>query len=251
MNVSVPSSELRLPNSWSLKRLHRLIVTSATYQQSSRVTPELLKRDAQNEWLARGPRFRVEAESLRDSLLSVSGLLGRKLGGPSVFPPQPANITTEGTYGQLAWKVSEGLDRNRRSLYTFAKRTAPFAMFTTFDAPSGEACVCRREVSNTPLQALTLLNDVIFTEASQALGRQFASLGSSDDARLTELFRRCLTRPPTDDEVTLLNRFLKTQRERIAAKELDAAILGGSPEDAAWSLVARALLNLDEAVTKN
>ncbi len=243
---------------WSLKRLHRLIVTSATYQQSSRVTPDLLKRDANNELLARGPRFRVEAESMRDSLLSVSGLLGRKLGGPSVFPPQPANITTEGTYGQLAWKVSEGLDRHRRSLYTFAKRTAPFAMFTTFDAPSGEACVCRREVSNTPLQALTLLNDSTFTEASQALGRHFASQSVSDDARLSALFRRCLTRPPTDEEIALLSRFLKTQRERLAAKELDAATLAGpgpgdgdASERAAWSLVARVLLNLDEAVTKN
>ena len=236
---------------WSLKRLHRLIVTSATYQQSSRVTPELLKRDASNEVLARGPRFRVEAESVRDSLLSVSGLLGRKLGGPSVFPPQPANVTTEGTYGQLAWKVSEGLDRHRRSLYTFTKRTAPFAMFTTFDAPSGEACVVRREVSNTPLQALTLLNDVVFTEASQALGRQFATISGKDEARLVELFRRCLTRPPTDEEVVLLSRFLKTQRERLTAKELDADKLGGSVEEAAWSLVSRALLNLDEAVTKN
>ncbi|MFM9960627.1 MAG: PSD1 and planctomycete cytochrome C domain-containing protein [Planctomycetaceae bacterium] len=244
------------PTSWSLKRLHRLIVTSATYQQSSRVAPELLQHDTQNELLARGPRFRVEAESVRDSLLSISGLLGRKLGGPSVFPPQPANITTEGTYGQLAWKVSEGLDRHRRSLYTFAKRTAPFAMFTTFDAPSGEACVVRREVSNTPLQALTLLNDVVFTEASQALGRQFAALPNSDDARLAELFRRCLTRPPTDAEITLLSRFLKTQRERLATKELDAATLAGpgegdASERAAWSLVARALLNLDEAVTKD
>ncbi len=244
------------PSAWSLKRLHRLIVTSATYQQSSRVTPELLRRDAQNELLARGPRFRVEAESVRDSLLTISGLLGRKLGGPSVFPPQPANITTEGTYGQLAWKVSEGLDRHRRSLYTFAKRTAPFAMFTTFDAPSGEACVVRREVSNTPLQALTLLNDSVFTEASQALGRQFAALPSSDDARLAELFRRCLTRPPTDAEIALLSRFLKTQRERLATKELDAATLAGpgegdASERAAWSLVARALLNLDEAVTKD
>lgn len=241
---------------WSLKRLHRLIVTSATYQQSSHMVPELLKRDAANDLLARGPRFRVEAESVRDSLLSVSGLLGRKLGGPSVFPPQPASITTEGTYGQLAWKVSEGLDRHRRSLYTFAKRTAPFAMFTTFDAPSGEACVCRREVSNTPLQALTLLNDVTFAEASQALGRQFTALPGSDDSRLAELFRRCLTRPPTGEEVVLLNRFLKTQRERLAAKELDAATLAGpgdgdATERAAWSLVARALLNLDEAVTKN
>jgi len=247
---------MEFSSAWSLKRLHRLIVTSATYQQSSCVTPELLKRDAQNELLARGPRFRVEAEAVRDSLLSVSGLLGRKLGGPSVFPPQPANITTEGTYGQLAWKVSEGLDRHRRSLYTFAKRTSPFAMLTTFDAPSGEACVCRREVSNTPLQALTLLNDTVFFEASQALGRQFAALPNNDDVRLTELFRRCLTRPPTDTETALLSRFLKTQRERLATKELDAATLAGpgeadAGERAAWSLVARALLNLDEAVTKD
>lgn len=241
----------RSPRSWSLKGLHRLIVTSATYQQSSRVTPELLRRDANNELLARGPRFRLEAELVRDALLSVSGLLGRKLGGPSVFPPQPANVTTEGAYGQLAWKVSEGLDRHRRSLYTFAKRTAPFAMFTTFDAPSGEACVCRREVSNTPLQALTLLNDGMFLEASQMLGRQFASRPGSDDNKLTDLFRQCLTRPPTADELELLNRFLATQRKRLAARELDAAKLGGATEEVAWSLVARALLNLDEAVTKN
>ena len=246
----------QISNLKSLKRLHRLIVTSETYQQSSHVTPELLRRDAPNELLARGPRFRVEAEAVRDSILSVSGLLGRKLGGPSVFPPQPTNITTEGTYGQLAWKVSEGLDRHRRSLYTFAKRTSPFAMFTTFDAPSGEACVIRREVSNTPLQALTLLNDVVFTEASQALGRRFAALPNSDDARLAELFRRCLTRPPTDAEIALLSRFLKTQRERLATKELDAPTLAGpgegdANERAAWSLVARALLNLDEAVTKD
>ena len=248
--------EFQRSNSWSLKRLHRRIVTSATYQQSSRITPELLKRDAANELLARGPRFRIEAESVRDSMLSVSGLLGRKLGGPSVFPPQPANITTEGTYGQLAWKVSEGLDRHRRSLYTFAKRTAPFAMFTTFDAPSGEACVCRREVSNTPLQALTLLNDGTFTEASQALGRQYASEAGSSDARLFKLFRHCLTRLPTDEEIKLLSRFLETQRARLAAKDLHAATLAGLDEGdhlehAAWSLVARTLLNLDEAVTKD
>ena len=244
------------PTAWSLKRLHRLIVTSATYQQSSRVTLELLQRDAANELLARGPRFRVEAELVRDSILSLSGLLGRKLGGPSVFPPQPANVTTEGTYGALAWKVSEGLDRNRRSLYTFAKRTAPFAMFTTFDGPSGEACVCRREVTNTPLQALTLLNDGTFTETAQALGQRFASQSSPVEPRVRELFRVCLTRPPTDDEVRLLTEFLQSQRQRLTEKQLDAAILAGtgdgdSIERAAWAIVARAILNLDESVTKN
>ncbi len=244
------------PTAWSLKRLHRLIVTSATYQQSSRVTPELLQRDAANERLARGPRFRVEAELVRDSILSISGLLGRKIGGPSVFPPQPANVTTEGTYGALAWKVSEGLDRSRRSLYTFAKRTAPFAMFTTFDAPSGEACVCRREVTNTPLQALTLLNDGTFTETAQALGRRFASQSGTVESRLQELFRVCLTRPATDDEVKLLTEFLQSQRQRLTERQLDAVILAGagegdSIERAAWMIVARAILNLDESVTKN
>ncbi|HZY86218.1 MAG TPA: PSD1 and planctomycete cytochrome C domain-containing protein, partial [Gemmataceae bacterium] len=145
---------------WSLKAMHRLIVTSATYRQSARVTPELLARDPENRLLARGPRFRLEAELLRDAALRASGLLSPRLGGPSVFPPQPPGVTTEGAYGALAWKPSAGPDRYRRGLYTFSKRTAPFAAFTTFDAPSGEACVARREASNTPLQALTLLNDV-------------------------------------------------------------------------------------------
>ena len=244
------------PTAWSLKRLHRLIVTSATYQQSSRVTPELLQRDAVNELLTRGPRFRMEAEFVRDSILSISGLLGRKIGGPSVFPPQPANVTTEGTYGSLAWKVSEGLDRNRRSLYTFAKRTAPFAMFTTFDAPSGEACVCRREVTNTPLQALTLLNDGTFTETAQALGQRFAAQSGPIEPRVRELFRVCLTRLPTEDEVRLLTDFFQTQRQRLTEKQLDAAVLAGTGdgdaiERAAWAIVARAILNLDESVTKN
>ena len=135
---------------WSLKRLHRTIVTSSTYRQTSHVTPETLARDGVNELLGRGPRFRLDAELVRDSVLRISGLWSTRIGGPSVFPPQPANVTTEGAYGQLAWKTSEGGDRYRRGLYTFAKRTAPYAMFTTFDGPSGEACVARRELSNNP-----------------------------------------------------------------------------------------------------
>ena len=147
-----------------MKAMHRQIVTSATYRQSSRVTPELLARDRENQLLARGPRVRLEAEVIRDSVLQASGLLCERVGGPSVFPPQPPGVTTEGTYGGLAWKVSKGRDRYRRGLYTFSKRTAPFAMFSTFDAPSGEVCVARRDVSNSPLQALTLLNDPVFEE---------------------------------------------------------------------------------------
>lgn len=244
------------PRRWDMKRLHRLITTSATYRQSSQVTPELLAKDSQNELLARGPRQRLEAEALRDSALLTSGLLSQKLRGPSVFPTQPASVTTEGTYGGLSWTVSPGEDRYRRTLYTYMKRTAPFAMSLTFDGPSGEACIARREVTNTPLQALTLLNDTVFVEAAQALGREFAVGEASIDERLVLLFRRCLTRQPTSDETLLLKQFYQNQLVRLSAKELDAKALAGSGSDnvidrAAWTLVARTLLNLDEAVTKN
>src|SRR5262249_20755874 len=158
----------------------RLIVTSATYRQSSRVSPELLTRDPQNILLARGPRFRVEAEIVRDSALRAAGLLSPKIGGPSVFPPQPPTLTTEGSFGSFKWVTSTGEDRYRRSLYTYTKRTTPFAMLTTFDGPSGEACIGRREVSNSPLQALTLLNDTMFLEAAQALGRETAAMPGTD-----------------------------------------------------------------------
>jgi hypothetical protein len=241
---------------WSMKKLHRLIVTSATYRQSSRVTPELAAKDPQNRWLARGPRFRIEAELVRDSVLRISGLLSPRIGGPSVFPPQPPGVTSEGTYGGLPWNVSAGPDRYRRGMYTFAKRTAPYAMFNTFDSPSGEACVARREVSNTPLQALTLMNDTVFVEGAQALGTQMATGAGSADERLTNLFRRCLVRPPTADELKLLGEFLARQQARFAKQELDAAKIAGPGEGnladrAAWTTLARALLNLDETITKN
>jgi Protein of unknown function (DUF1553) len=241
---------------WSLKKLHRLIVTSAAYRQSSRVTPELLARDPDNRLLARGPRVRLEAELVRDTTLRASGLLAERVGGPSVFPPQPAGVTTEGTYGSLAWKVSEGPDRYRRGLYTFSKRTAPYALYATFDAPSGEACLARREVSNTPLQALTLLNDTVFVEAARALGTTMAARPGPVEGRVADLFRRCLTRPPTREEVALLVKFYEGQKGRLENKELDAASLAGpgsgdAVERAAWTALARALLNLDESITKN
>lgn len=242
---------------WSVKQMHKLIVTSATYRQSSRVTPELLARDPQNKLLARGPRVRLDAELVRDVVLSASGLLSGKIGGPSVFPPQPPGVTSEGTYGPLAWNVSEGEDRYRRGLYTFAKRTAPYAMFLAFDAPSGEACLARREVSNTPLQALTLLNDTVFVEAAQALGREMAASSGPIDAQVVALFRRCTSRPPHDGEREAVVHFYEKQKARIAAGELDSAAIAGekSPDQAladraAWTLVARALLNLDEVISK-
>lgn len=241
---------------WSMKQMHRLMVTSATYQQSSQAVPELLQRDPQNRLLARGPRQRLEAELVRDAVLKMSGLLSEKVGGPSVFPPQPPGISTEGTYGSLPWKVSPGEDRYRRGLYTFSKRTAPYAMFGTFDAPSGEACVARREVSNTPLQALTLLNDAVFLESAQALGRSIAGQSGSDAERAVELFRRCLVRLPSAQEMEMLVGFYQTQKERFRTRELDANLVAGPGEGdlierAAWTTVARVVLNLDETITKN
>ena len=137
--------------------------------------------------------------------------------GPSVFPPQPASVTTEGAYGQLPWTPSQGEDRYRRSIYTFAKRTAPFAIYNTFDGPTGEACVVRREMSNTPLQGLTLLNDLVFVEAHQALGRKIAGREGEVAARSARLFRECLTREPTESEQSKLTTFAQKLQARLAA----------------------------------
>jgi hypothetical protein len=156
---------------WSFKRWVRQVVLSETYGRSGTVPPALLAADPGNESWARGSRRRLEGEQLRDAALSAAGLLTRQIGGPSVYPPQSAAITTEGTYGGLNWPTSSGADRYRRGLYTFAKRTAPFAMLQTFDAPSGESCVARRESTDTPLQALVVLNDEALLEAAQELGR--------------------------------------------------------------------------------
>jgi hypothetical protein len=233
-----------------------LIVTSATYRQSSRVTPELLERDPRNILMARGPRFRVDAEMVRDAALRVSGLLSEKIGGPSVFPPQIPAVTTEGTYGPMPWFPNTGEDRYRRSLYTFAKRTAPFALYNTFDGPTGEECIARREVSDTPLQALALLNDTVFVEAYQAMGKEFAGMSGSDEARSREMFRRCLTRPPGDEELQMIASFAAQERKRFSSEPASAAKVAGAAgadavERATWTATARALLNLDEAVTKD
>jgi hypothetical protein len=223
------------------------------------VTPELRERDPLNILLTRGQSFRMDAEMVRDTALKASGLLSEKMGGPSVFPPQPPGVTTEGAYGPLEWKTSEGPDRYRRSLYTFAKRTAPFAMAAVFDAPSGEACVARRDRSNTPLQALTLLNDTAFMECAQALGAMAANTKGNDATRAELLFRRCVTRPPSGDEKDKLVRFYQAQLARFNQGELKSADLLNADcdcaenpnEEAAWTALARALLNLDETISKS
>ncbi|MDB6041104.1 MAG: Planctomycete cytochrome [Verrucomicrobiales bacterium] len=239
---------------WSLKKLHKMIVMSATYQQSSRTTEELLAKDSENRLLARGPRGRLDAEAIRDAALLASGLLSTKMSGPSVYPPQPQGVT-EVAYGNPSWPTSTGEDRYRRSVYTYSKRTAPFAMFNTFDAPTGESCVARRDISDTPLQALTLLNDVLFVEVSQEMGRMLASREGTVESRIIYAFRRCLTRPPTDEEVAMLVRFFAAQKSRFSAGGLDAKTVAGEGEGAledraAWTALARGLLNLDEMITK-
>ena len=238
---------------WSFKELHRLLVTSATYRQSSEVSAELHARDPDNILLARGPRFRVEAETVRDIALASSGLLSRKMGGPGVYPPQPASVTGL-AYGKTKWNVSKGGDRYRRSLYTFVKRTAPFAAYLAFDGPTGENCIAKRNRSNTPLQALTLLNDEMFYEAAREFGR-IAVADSATPEQITEkIFRRCLTRPPSEKELKRIHEYRNAQLARLKKGELDARRINGAnstnADQAAWTLVARAILNLDETITK-
>ncbi len=239
-----------MQNGWSMKQLHRTIVTSATYRQVSTADAELRRRDPENRLLARAGRFRLDAEMIRDVMLHGSGLLSRKMYGPGVYPPQPASVTAL-AYGATQWKPSEGEDRYRRSLYTFSKRTAPFAAFSVFDGPSGETCLARRNRSNTPLQALTLLNDQMYVEMARAAARQTLQFDGSTEARAALLFRRFVTRPPVPDETAALAEFYRQQQRRLQAGQLDARALAGaeaSDELAAWTLVARAVMNLDEVI---
>jgi hypothetical protein len=223
-----------MENGWSMKKLHKTIVMSKTYRQSSKVSADHLAKDPENKLLARFPRVRLEAEMIRDSALKSSGLLSPKIGGPSVFPPQPPGVQ-DTAYGGAGWKPSEGEDRHRRGLYTYAKRTAPFAMAATFDGPSGEACTAKREVSNTPLQALTLLNDPSMMEAAAALGKAIAAEKGTAKEKADRVIRRCLARPSNDNEMSVLAKFVENVK---------------GDETAKWTAVARAVMNLDEFVTK-
>ena len=247
---------------WSLKKLHRLIVTSATYRQSSVVEPEALRRDPDNRFLSRAPRFRLEAEIIRDSALRAAGILSDKMYGSPVRPPQPAGVT-EVAYGKPRWNPSKGEDRYRRSIYTFAKRTAPFALFNTFDAPSGESCQVRRDVSNSALQALALMNDPMMIEIAQALGKRLVDLAETRERvwTLRHAFRLVLTRRPSDDEVTRMLAFVERTKERFDHDSQSAAQATASKgskrtadqlsRHATWTAVARVLLCLDEAITRN
>ena len=242
-----------MENGWSMKKLHRQIVLSATYRQSADASQQLRAEDPANRLLARGPRFRVDAEIVRDIMLKASGKFSDEMFGPGVYPPQPASVTSL-AYGNFQWKPSTGNDRYRRSIYTFSKRTTPFAAFAVFDAPSGEVCTAKRDRSNTPLQALTLLNDAMYIELAQALASSAQHESSTPESVAENIFRRLLTRPPTEEELKSILAFQNQQFTRLQSGELDAKVIGSekssSPEQAAWVMVARSLMNLDEAVTK-
>jgi hypothetical protein len=247
---------------WDTKKVLRLIVTSATYRQSSRVTPELLAKDPRNRLLSRGPRFRLDAEMVRDQALALSGLLSRKMHGPSVFPPQPDGLWQAAFNGQRTWSTSKGEDRHRRALYTFWRRTVPYPSMATFDAPSREICAVRRTRTNTPLQAFVTLNDPVYVEAAQALARRVvAEGGESDLDRVRYALRLCLSRPPAAEQVSALETLLKAERDRYARDRSAAVALATEPlgplppgadpaEMAAWTAVANVLLNLDGVLTK-
>ncbi len=243
---------------WSLKAMHRRIVTSAAYRQSSRLLADLAEKDPMNRLLARQSRLRLEAESVRDAALAASGLLSYEIGGPGVYPPQPEGIYRF-TQNVKYWKESQGADRYRRGLYTYFWRSSPHPFLSTFDAPDATTACTRRVRSNTPLQALTLANDRSFYEAAQALGlRILREAPRGDGERIRHAFRLCLARSPTDAELRRLADFLKTERAAFAAvpETARAAVLQEIPlgiepaEAAAWIAVARVLLNLDEFITR-
>jgi len=249
---------------WNIKAMQKLIVTSATYQQSSRVGPALLLRDPDNRLLARGPRFRLSAEVVRDNALSISGLLSEKTGGPSIKPYQPAGLWDDlaGGAGEGKYVQDKGPNLYRRSLYIYRKRTVPHPAMATFDAPSREVCQVKRSRTNTPLQALELLNDVTYVEAARELAHLMLTQGDKSAAeRLAFAFRLATARLPSPAELAILTRGLARYEKTYKAHPDDAQLLiheGDTPVDskldaaelAAYTAVAGIILNLDETITK-
>jgi hypothetical protein len=250
------------PHPWSIKHIHRLIVNSATYKQSSKVSPELYAKDQYNRWLARGPRFRVEGEVVEDIALSVSGLMNPKIGGPSVYPPIPASVG-DTAYGGFSWpETTKTEERYRRGLYTFWKRSLPFPALSAFDAPTSETSCTRRTRSDTPLQALTTLNEKTFVHAAQAMAVRVMKEGGPDNrTRAAYAFELCTGRKPTPKELNQLLQFWQEQYDYFDDRTEAAATVALAdptqlPPDvnlhkvAAWAMVSRAILNLDETITK-
>ena len=243
---------------WSHKKLIREIVTSSTYRQASHLRPDLTERDPKNRLLARQSRFRLEAEATRDLFLSVAGLLDPRVGGPSIRPPLPEDVG-DLKFGGATWEASEGTDRYRRGLYIFFQRTLPYPMLMTFDSPDSNTSCVRRNRSNTPLQALTLLNDPVFVECHQAFGRRILQESSGkDEERIRYAFRLALGRQPGAAELQLLSGLLDDQRKLFQrdAEGSQKLVAGYQPdqvdssEAAAWVALGRTILNLDEFVTR-
>ena len=244
---------------WSRKDLIETIVLSSTYQQSSQVDPELLKTDPNNVWLTRQGRFRVESEVTRDLFLAVGDLLERRVGGRSIRPPLPEDVAKVGYSSGVKWPESRGTDKYRRGLYIHFQRTVPYPMLMTFDSPDSNTACIRRTRSNTPLQALTLLNDDVFVDCARSFARKVTSeVKSTDRDRLRYAFRRALAREPDPVEMSVLTKLLDDQEQVFAAGEGSAAKVAGpgfpgelsQEQAAAWTTVARTILNLDEFVTR-
>ncbi len=259
-----------MDNGWSMKKLHRMIVLSATYQQTSNTTPELLEKDPYNRLLAHGPRFRVDGEIVRDIALSASGLINLKMGGPGVYPPSAKFLyLPPASYGTKRWPDElAGNSKYRRALYTFRYRSVPYPVLKNFDTPNGDASCVRRDRSNTPLQALTTLNETLFMECAQGLAlKTIQQGGKKDDQRIKFAFRSCLTRSPTEEELKVLTDLLHSQRKRIQSGEIDAKALItdqagrkvvvpptnvkiSDSDMALWTILSRVILNLDETISK-
>ena len=248
---------------WDMKAMLKLIVTSATYRQSAKVTPELLEADPRNRLFGRYPRRRLEAEAVRDQALVLAGLLSRKIGGPSVYPPQPEGLWKVAfNGGQNAYPTSTGEDRYRRGLYTFWRRTMPNPSMTTFDAPSRETCTLRRTPTNTPLQAFVTLNDPCFVECAQALARRIVREGGSETlSRARWALQLVTARPAEEAQAATLTRALQRELATFKADAAAAAKLATEPlgplppgadaaELAAWTVMANVLLNLDAVLMK-
>ena len=248
---------------WDLKRLHRLLVTSATYRQDSAVSARQMEKDPANRLFGRFPRQRLEAEAVRDVALSVSGLLNPQVGGSSVFPYQPPGLWEQVSFeGTRIWEQSKGAENYRRGLYVYWRRSIPYASFVTFDAPSRETCTVRRPRTNTPLQALALMNDPVYVEAARALGYRIMQNGGGTVAdRLKYGFRVCLGRSPAAEELSRLTQAVVRETEHFLGHRAEANQLvhaGATPpptdvdivELAAWTLIGQVLLNLDETITK-
>jgi len=250
-----------MENGWDVKRLLKRIVTSATYRQSSKVTPATFQKDPDNRLLARGPRFRVTAETIRDQALAVSGLLSDSMFGPSVNPPQPEFGLKAAFGGETDWTTSEGPDRYRRGVYTSWRRSNPYPSMAAFDAPNREVCTVRRDNTNTPLQALVTLNDPVYIEASQALGRKMESFAGGLSEKIRFGFQECLIRPPSERETQALRELYLDSERHYQLNPDDALAMATDPigelpegadaaELAAWTVVGNALLNLDEMFLK-